>query len=62
MGSRAADSADMHELDDPSFFAYWAEVRNRLARTPQGSPGHGEIKGEYAAIVAEYRRRMDGMR
>jgi len=50
----------LHELTDPEFFAYWATVRNRLILTPADSPKRSEIKRRYSAVLAEYRRRIDG--
>jgi hypothetical protein len=52
--------SDLRELDDPEFFAHWAAVRYRMAMAPAGTPGHAEIKTRYDAVVAEYRRRLDG--
>jgi hypothetical protein len=46
---------DLRKLSDPEFFAHWAATRNRLVQNP-----HGEIKREYDAVAAEYRRRVDG--
>jgi hypothetical protein len=48
------------ELNDPEFFAHWATVRNRLILTPSDSPERSEIKRRYSAVLAEYRRRIDG--
>ena len=49
---------DLRELDDPDFFSQWAELRNRIAVGGKSVPG--ELKREYAAVSAEYRRRVDG--
>jgi hypothetical protein len=66
MGTRAstesAHDSDLGELADPEFFAYWADVRNRVAVTRLGTPEHAEVKQLYDAVLAEYRRRMDGAR
>jgi hypothetical protein len=67
MGTRASaepaetghDSA-LRELSDPEFFARWAQVRLRHAVTPQRSPEYAASKAAYDAVLAEYRRRMDG--
>ncbi len=56
----AADHASLRELPDPEFIALWASLRDRLTRTPTGSPGHPEIKSRYDAAKAEFRRRLDG--
>jgi hypothetical protein len=56
--SPVSEACDLRELTDPEFFAHWAAVRNRLFGTPKGRPGHGEIKGRYDAMAAEYRRRL----
>lgn len=47
-------------LTDPEFFAHWATVRNRLILTQADSPERYEIKRRYSAVLAEYRRRIDG--
>jgi hypothetical protein len=47
-------------LADPEFFTHWAAARTRLALTSSSSPGYSEIKDEYDALAAEYRRRLDG--
>jgi hypothetical protein len=47
-------------LADPEFFAYWAEVRLRYAVTSERSPEHPASKRDYDAVLAEYRRRLDG--
>lgn len=52
--------SDLRQLGDPEFFAYWAAIRNRLARTPEGEAGHREIKRQYDAATVEYRRRIGG--
>jgi len=54
------ENADLRELGDPGFFTHWADIRNRLARTPKDDPEHGEIKRQYDAVAAEYRRRLSG--
>ena len=51
---------EVWQMTDPEFFAYWAAVRNRLVLTPADSPQRSEIKRRYSAVVAEYRRRIDG--
>ncbi len=53
-------SPDLRELPDPEFIALWARLRGRLAATPAGSPGHLEMKDQYDAMKAEFRRRLDG--
>ena len=60
MSSTATDSADLRELSDPDFFAYWARVRLRYATTSLNSPEHELSKLDYAEVLAEYRRRLDG--
>jgi hypothetical protein len=47
-------------LGDPEFFSHWAAARTRLALTSTSSPRYSEIKREYGALAAEYRRRLDG--
>ena len=53
-------TGDLRKLSDPEFFTRWAAVRNRLVQTPEGKPGHSEIKRKYEAVTAEYHRRIDG--
>jgi hypothetical protein len=60
MGRHAESVSDLQELSDPEFFARWAEVHQRYAMTPMSSPEHQASKRDYDAVVAEYRRRMDG--
>ena len=49
-------------LADPEFFTHWAAARSKLALTSSSSPKYSEIKDEYDALAAEYRRRLDGAR
>jgi hypothetical protein len=51
---------DLRELSDPEFFALWAAIRCRLILTSTGSPERAEVKRRYDAVLAEYRRRIDG--
>ena len=51
-------SAEFLALDDPAFFRYWSELRQRLALA--GKSVSCELKREYAAVSAEYRRRVNG--
>jgi hypothetical protein len=67
MGTRASaepaqtgHDSDLRELSDPEFFARWAQVRLRHAVTPRSSPEYSAGKQDYDAVLAEYRRRMDG--
>lgn len=60
MGRQAEVVSDLQELSDPAFFAYWAEVRQRYALTPKSSPEHEAGKRDYSAVLAEYRRRING--
>jgi hypothetical protein len=59
-GRQVAADSDLQELSDPEFFTHWAAVRNFLSLTPAGKPEHSEVKHQYDAVAAEYRRRMDG--
>lgn len=54
-------TSNLRELSDPEFFAQWATVRNLLFRIPEGKPEHCEVKRQYDAVAAEYRRRMGGV-
>ena len=47
-------------LGDPEFFSQWAAARTQLALTSTSSARHTEVKREYDALAAEYRRRLDG--
>jgi hypothetical protein len=60
MGRQAESIGDLQELSDPEFFTRWAEIRQRYAMTPKSSPDHPASKRDYDAVIAEYRRRMDG--
>jgi hypothetical protein len=40
----------------------WSAVRDWLAYTPAGKPGHAEFKHLYDAVSAEFRHRLDGRR
>jgi hypothetical protein len=51
---------DLRKLSDPDFFTQWAAVRNRLSRITEGEAEYHEIKSQYAAVAAEYRRRING--
>ena len=56
----AAHTSDLAEMDDPALISHWADVRSKLALTPQGDPRHAEVKRAYDAALAEYRRRAAG--
>jgi hypothetical protein len=56
----AATEPDLSDLSDPEFFIRWSQLRLRYAVTPPGSPEHPARKRDYAAALAEYRRRLDG--
>jgi hypothetical protein len=64
MGTRAnTDSetdSDIRALDDPEFFRYWSALRQRIALSGKTVPN--DLKIEYAAVSAEYHRRVDGVR
>lgn len=51
-------SAWLAELGDPEFFTRWAEVRQRIALGGKSVPAL--LKSDYAALSAEYRRRVNG--
>jgi hypothetical protein len=54
-----ADSErDLTKLDDPAFFLRWSTLRQLIAQS--GKSVSCELKREYAAVSAEYRRRIDG--
>jgi hypothetical protein len=57
---RKQKARDLRALSDPELITQWAAVRNLLCRTPESKPEHREIKQQYDAAVAEYRRRIDG--
>ena len=52
--SSTATETGLRELSDPEFFDRWAQVRLRYA------VDHTATRQDYEAMVAEYRRRMDG--
>ena len=55
------DRADsLQKLSDPEFFTRWAAVRTHLVLMPESEQGRSEIKLQYDAMKAEYRRRIDG--
>ena len=63
MDTRAVDDTDatsLTELDDPEFFRHWATLRQRIAVDGKSVPC--ALKREYAAVSAEYRRRIAGDR
>jgi hypothetical protein len=60
LSNAAEDADDLQGLPDPEFFARWAAVRARLALTPKTSAEHEDIRQDYDAVTAEYRRRMVG--
>jgi hypothetical protein len=51
---------DLRELDDFEFFAQWAVIRSQLFCIPETKPEYREIKRQYDAVLAEYRRRIYG--
>jgi hypothetical protein len=48
----------MRDLDDPQFISYWSALRLRIALSGKTVPV--DLKREYAAVSAEYRRRIEG--
>jgi hypothetical protein len=56
------DVGGLQGISDPDLMTRYTAVRTRLALTPVGKPGHGEVKRSYDALLAEYRRRMDEAR
>ena len=62
-GRWRADELDhLQALADPEFFTQWAAARSRLALTSSSNPKYCELKDEYDALAAEYRRRLDDAR
>jgi hypothetical protein len=61
MGTRATTASgpasDIRALNDPEFFRYWSTLRQRIALSGKTVPN--DLKSEYAAVAAEYRRRVD---
>jgi hypothetical protein len=53
-----AEHADLRDLDDPEFFRHWSDLRRRVAL--EGKAISCGLKREYAAVSAEYRRRING--
>jgi len=51
--SSAATETGLQELSDPEFFVRWARVRLRYATARTA-----EIRADYDAVLAEYRRRL----
>ena len=62
MGTQATTDSetvsDIRALDDPEFFRHWSALRQRVALSGKTVPS--DLKREYAAVSAEYRRRVDG--
>jgi hypothetical protein len=58
-GGRAGELDHLRGLADPEFFTQWAAARSRLALMSSSSPKYSEIKDDYDALAAEYRRRLD---
>lgn len=62
MGTRATTdsepASDIPALDDPEFFRHWSALRQRIALSGKTVPH--DLKREYAAVSAEYRRRVEG--
>lgn len=53
-----ADATNLTELADPEFFRHWAMLRQRIALDGKSAPD--ALRREYAAVSAEYRRRING--
>jgi hypothetical protein len=56
--SPAQKDQDLTKLDDPKFFRHWSELRRRIALSGKKVPD--DLKREYDAVSAEYRRRVNG--
>jgi hypothetical protein len=54
----ARKDRSLTELGDPEFFCHWSELRRRIALS--GKTEYQDLKREYAAVSAEYRRRVGG--
>ena len=54
------DPVRLAELGDPEFFRHWATLRQRIALDGKSAPSG--LQREYAAVSAEYRRRVTGER
>ncbi len=53
-----AAAVSLATLGDPDFFRHWAELRQRIALDGKSAPC--ALQREYAAVSAEYRRRVQG--
>jgi hypothetical protein len=58
MGTDANRVRELQELDDPQFFTHWSKLRHQIFYCGKFVPS--SLKKEYAAVSAEYRRRIDG--
>jgi hypothetical protein len=56
----ARKDRNLTELGDPEFCRHWSELRQRIALSGKTVPQ--DLKREYAAVSAEYRRRVSGAR
>ncbi len=53
-----SDVIKLRELSDPALITRWSLLRMKIALS--GKPVPADLKSEYAAVSAEYRRRVDG--
>jgi hypothetical protein len=60
LAARHAQGTGYQGLADPAFFTLWSAVRDWLAYTPAGKPGHAAFKHLNDAVSAEFRQRLDG--
>ena len=56
--AQALAPGGIRDLDDPQLIRRWSALRVRIALSGKAVPG--DLKREYAAVSAEYRRRMKG--
>lgn len=54
------DAEELRQLGDPEFMKLWSAARTRLTLTPADSPEHERVRETYAALMSEYRRRIEG--
>ncbi len=50
-------AGDIRDLADPQLIRHWSALRQRIALSGKTVPG--DLKREYAAVSAEYRRRIE---
>jgi hypothetical protein len=58
--TETGEGTSLRNLPDPQLIALWARIRIHYAVTRKDDSCYPAAKDDYEAVLAEYRRRLDG--